>query len=192
MSREDKQREKDYQHEYYLKNKDRLMKYKKEYRKKHYVPKQRKSKKKKDDFTINSEKCKRYYYKNKEKINSQRAVYQQNRRNTEPIFAMKYRVRNLIGNAVRRKSKIKTIKTNNIVGCSLDELCEHLFATWEKNYGTKWNGEPYHIDHIVPLATAKTEEDVIRLCHYTNLQMLTPEDNMKKSDKTIDFSSHLW
>ena len=38
----------------------------------------------------------------------------------------------------------------------------------------------YHIDHIVPLATAQTEEDVIKLCHYTNLQLLTAKDNLEK------------
>ena len=31
--------------------------------------------------------------------------------------------------------------------------------------------------------TAETEEDVKRLCHYTNLQLLKPADNMKKSAK---------
>lgn len=40
-----------------------------------------------------------------------------------------------------------------------------------------------HIDHIIPLATAKTEEDVIKLCHYTNLQLLKGEDNLSKGDK---------
>jgi len=37
------------------------------------------------------------------------------------------------------------------------------------------------MDH--PLSSGKTEEDLIRLCHYTNLQLLTAFDNLKKSDK---------
>jgi hypothetical protein len=41
----------------------------------------------------------------------------------------------------------------------------------------------YHIDHIKPLKLAKTEEEVYILNHYTNLQLLTPKDNLKKSDK---------
>lgn len=48
--------------------------------------------------------------------------------------------------------------------------------------GVEWIGQPCHIDHIIPLATAHTVEDVYRLCHYTNLRLLTPEDNMDKSD----------
>ena len=45
--------------------------------------------------------------------------------------------------------------------------------SWE-NYG-KYNGEidfGWDIDHIIPLSSAKTEEDIIKLNHYTNLQPL--------------------
>lgn len=67
-----------------------------------------------------------------------------------------------------------------LLGCSGKVLWEHLLETWEKNYGNKWHGEAYQIDHIVPFATAHTIEDMGKLAHYTNTQMLTPEDNMKK------------
>jgi hypothetical protein len=45
------------------------------------------------------------------------------------------------------------------------------------NYG-QW-----HIDHIIPLATAKTEQDVYTLSHYTNLQPLWAKDNISKGAK---------
>lgn len=48
---------------------------------------------------------------------------------------------------------------------------------WD-NYGL--NG--WHLDHIEPLSNAKTEEDVMRLNHYTNLRPLWGEDNIKKSN----------
>jgi len=50
--------------------------------------------------------------------------------------------------------------------------------------GIEWNGiEKVQIDHIKPLKYAKTEEEVIKLCHYTNLQLLKEKDNLEKSFK---------
>jgi 5-methylcytosine-specific restriction endonuclease McrA len=41
-------------------------------------------------------------------------------------------------------------------------------------------GQPVHIDHIIPLSSAKTEDKVKKLCHYSNLQLLKPKDNLEK------------
>jgi hypothetical protein len=46
-------------------------------------------------------------------------------------------------------------------------------------------GKSIHIDHIIPLSSANTEEDIYKLCHYTNLQPLWAEDNIKKGDKIL-------
>ena len=46
-------------------------------------------------------------------------------------------------------------------------------------------GKHIHIDHIIPLSSAKTEEEVYELCHYTNLQPLWAEDNLKKGSKIL-------
>jgi hypothetical protein len=53
--------------------------------------------------------------------------------------------------------------------------------TWE-NYGI----DGWHIDHIIPLSSAKGDLDQLKkLCHYTNLQPLWAEDNLKKSNRLI-------
>ena len=54
--------------------------------------------------------------------------------------------------------------------------------TWE-NYG-EW-----HIDHKIPLASAKTESELISLCHYTNLQPLCSKVNrdIKKDNLEYEF-----
>ena len=46
-------------------------------------------------------------------------------------------------------------------------------------------GDPREADHIKPLSLATTEDEVIRLCHYKNLQPLWKIDNLKKGDKII-------
>ena len=45
------------------------------------------------------------------------------------------------------------------------------------------NHGEWHLDHKVPVATAETEEDIIRLNHYTNFQPLWAEDNQSKGAK---------
>jgi hypothetical protein len=42
------------------------------------------------------------------------------------------------------------------------------------------NRGKWHVDHIVPLASAKTIDGIIRLNHYTNLRPLWASDNLKK------------
>jgi hypothetical protein len=44
------------------------------------------------------------------------------------------------------------------------------------------NRGQWHIDHIVPLALAKNEQDVIDLSHYSNLRPMWGADNIRKSD----------
>ena len=83
---------------------------------------------------------------------------------------------------LKSKSKVKNKKTEEILGCDymfIKDYLETKFTegmSWE-NYG-KW-----HIDHIIPLSSAKTKEEFYKLCHYTNLQPLWAEENLKKYNK---------
>jgi hypothetical protein len=43
----------------------------------------------------------------------------------------------------------------------------------------------WHIDHIIPLSTANSEDDIINLCNYKNLQPLWEKDNLEKSNKIL-------
>ena len=58
---------------------------------------------------------------------------------------------------------------------------------WD-NYG-KYNGElnyGWDLDHIIPVASAKTEEDIYKLNHYTNFQPLCSFTNRNiKKDNII-------
>jgi hypothetical protein len=66
-----------------------------------------------------------------------------------------------------------------ILGCTFEEFKSYLEAKWEpwmnwENYGL-YNGKPnygWDIDHIKPIKTAITEDDIINLNYYTNLQPL--------------------
>ena len=79
-----------------------------------------------------------------------------------------------------RKTIIKKVgKTTDILGCSYNEAREYIGNQFRE--GMSWdNYGEWHIDHIKPLALAKTKEETYRLCHYTNLQPLWAIENLQK------------
>ena len=123
---------------------------------------------------------KKYYQAHKEEINEKRKEKKWNDR----TFYLTINVRKSILNSFGRKSYKKPNKTEKITGLKNEQMTKYLLKTFKNRYGYEWNGvEPVHIDHIIPLATAKTENDVVKLCYYTNLQLLKAEDNLKKGSK---------
>ena len=104
---------------------------------------------------------------------------------TDELFSTKVRIRNLVRNTFRKSGYTKPSEgTEKILGCSFDELKLHLESKFVD--GMNWeNRGKWHIDHIIPLSSANTKEDLIRLSHYSNLQPLWAEDNINKGDKIL-------
>ena len=101
---------------------------------------------------------------------------------SDPLYKFRKSLSGNIRDSFKRGGFSKTSRTYKILGeewLVIKEYFESKFTegmSWE-NYG-EW-----HIDHILPISTATCEEDVIRLNHYTNLQPLWKEDNLRKSNK---------
>ena len=70
----------------------------------------------------------------------------------------------------------------NLTGEDYEEYQLQKQFAFDMSWSNVLNGE-IHIDHIIPLDSAKIEEDIYRLCHYTNLQPLWAEDNLSKGCK---------
>ena len=89
---------------------------------------------------------------------------------------------NLIYYSFKRKRKYrKESKATKIFGCDWDNFYNYLLQTFKNNYGFEYDEKiNVQVDHIIPLCKAKTIEDVIKLNHISNLQLLTKEDNKKK------------
>ena len=106
-----------------------------------------------------------------------------------------FRLVNIMRARTRLFLKSKNIKKKNstfeIVGCSPEFLKEHLENQFTEGMCWDLMGKHIHIDHIIPLSSAKTEEEAYKLCHYTNLQPLWAEDNLKKGNKIITNSPSL-
>jgi len=128
----------------------------------------------------NPEKRKEYRKNYKPRKQEQR----KERRDNDPVFNLINRVRCRIWKYTKLMSITKKNKTFDIVGCTPQSLKEHL----EKQFinGMTWENQGgWHIDHIIPLSSAKTEEELYKLCHYSNLQPLWAGDNLSKGNKVF-------
>ena len=119
-----------------------------------------------------------YAKNNRPKINKRQSAYTKYRCDTDPLYKLTKNTRKMVSRyMLGEKSK----RTQEIVGCTFEELkiyIENQFTegmSWD-NYGI----DGWHVDHIKPLAVANSQEEIISLNHYTNLQPLWALDNLKK------------
>lgn len=139
-----------------------------------------------------SEQKKLVYEKYKEKYQSRNRKYQKDnhvslmkkrkeRIEASPLLQFKERIRCLVKNSFYRLKHNKNRRTSQILGADWETIKNHFVSQFKD--GMTWEafiaGE-IHVDHIKPLASAKTEEELISLCHYTNLQPLWCLDNLSK------------
>jgi hypothetical protein len=179
-----------------LKNKDLIKEYKKEYRIKNkniiknYMEDYYSDNKTdiKDNMKFNyllNKDSKLKYQKEYNKNNKEnRNAYATNRKKIDNLFRLTCAARNMIYSSLNNKGYSKKSHTYEIIGCSYEFLLSYLegkFETW-MNYDNKglYNGElnyGWDIDHIIPLSSAKTEEELLKLNHYSNLQPLCSKIN---------------
>ena len=167
----------------YEANKDKINEYKKKW---YQENKDKNKEKRKIYYEANKDKMREYkkkwYQENKDKHIKRSTNYTKQRRKTDPLFRIILNMRNMMNRA------IKTKRTEEILGCSFNELKQHLEdqftegMTWD-NYG--FYG--WHIDHIVPLShfNLLDEAEVAKANHYTNLQPLWAIDNLSKGNRYI-------
>jgi hypothetical protein len=180
--RESHQKEiKELREKYYSQNKEIILDRNKKYRR--------------DNISKIKELQKEYHSKNKEirnfnsreygKKNRERLTeYCRNRYNNND----EYRLRKICREMVRRMfdsiHSDKILKTNEVLGYSALELKEHIERQFKE--GMTWdNYGEWHIDHIVPISSAKNLEEGIELSKLENLQPLWAVDNLSKGDRMI-------
>lgn len=126
------------------------------------------------------EKQRKYSVGYRERTKDKRRAYYRDRYHNDPLFRMRVSV----ARSINMQVKCGNSKTEDVVGCNFDTLYYHLEKTFVENYGIlpDWDDFETHIDHIVPVSSATTEEEVIELNHFTNLQLLLASDNLSKSN----------
>ena len=135
-----------------------------------------------------------YYVNNKEVIIDKNIKYYCKRKKTDDLFKFKCDIVELVRRSFKSRHFRKNSRTEEILGISingfrlyLESKFEH-WMTWD-NKGL-YNGElnyGWDIDHIIPLSSAKIQEDVVKLNHYTNLQPLCSKINRDIKRDKLDY-----
>lgn len=154
------------------------------------------------------ERKKKYYQENKEKIRSRSkewreknidrvkevndANYQKNKERilsrykdrliNDPLFKFIQSLKCNIRNSLIRNGYSKKTRTFEILGIEFQEF--RLYIESQFVDGMSWdNYGEWHLDHRTPISWATTEEEAIKLCHYTNYQPLWAFENISKGNK---------
>lgn len=174
------------------KNKDKLIKKRKKYYKENIDKIQKYREKNKE---ILSNKAKKYYKKNKDRITKYRLKnkekrkikyreWEREKRISDPLYKLSNKTRNLIRSSIKNAGYSKTSKTRKILGCSFEKFMNHLNSN---KYGFICGEVNIDLDHIIPLASAKSKKGILKLNHYTNFQLLPSDYNRNiKREKPWD------
>ena len=155
--------------EYYLNNKEHVKSYHEKYELKN-------KEKRKEQHKI-------WYHQNKELVTKQSVARSKNRRNVDINFKILGNCRNRVYSAL--KNNQKTGRTLELLGCDIPTLKLHLETQFKEDMSWENHGlYGWHIDHIIPCSSFDlTDPEQQKKCfHYTNLQPLWAEENLRKSD----------
>jgi hypothetical protein len=168
----------------------------------------------KDGLSVYCSKCSKSYFKSQKRVEYDRKRMEKRKTQENYIqYHIQYRKKNMkrfveyrakimkenpferlkqcYRNRIRRVIKNKKISSQTMLGCDWLTFKKHIESKFFG--GMNWDNHGFfgwHLDHIIPLATAKTEDDLYRLNHYTNLQPLWWRDNLSKNDKILENSNN--
>lgn len=132
--------------------------------------------------------AKRYKATNRVRVNTYMKDYFRRRSNVDELFRLSARIRKRTCAAFKNSGYKKKGPTEQLLGAPFIVVRNHIESLLTDGMTMEKIGMEIHIDHVIPLASAKTEQELIDLCHYTNLQPLWALDNIKKGAKIISKS----
>jgi len=135
-----------------------------------------------EKMKIKREASRRWKLLNKEKV---REMYR-NRRKNNIQYRIKSNLRRRLNKYIRNIFNCNRERTIAYLGCSIDYLKSYLEMKFKENMSWDNYGK-WEIDHILPCVSFDlTKEENLHKCfHYTNLQPLWKEENMKKGSKIL-------
>jgi hypothetical protein len=213
----DAEKRKEYNRQYYLKNKEERKLKDKKYREKN---KERYKEQNKQYYLENKEKllndaksyyvenkdtiCDRmndYYRQNKDKVSERGKIYRFKNKCPHSIALKKckdcsistylvYLQRSRLKHILKSTTLNKTKSTIEYLDCSPEYFKEYL----QKKMADGMTFDNIHIDHIKPVCKFNLEdpEELLKCCHYTNMQPLLASVNLSKNGKWSDKDDAFW
>jgi hypothetical protein len=128
--------------------------------------------------SANSDHLKQYNLRNRKRLSLNKKI-----RYAEDLeFRLRENLRTRLSKAIKRNQKAGSAVSD--LGCSIDELKTHLESKFQP--GMSWdNYGEWEIDHMTPLTSFSLQirEELIKACHFTNLQPLWKDQNKTKGGK---------
>ncbi len=183
--------------EYYEGNRDKISEYNKKYKEENLEYfKEYNSNYYQENKEYLLEKNKEYVLNNKDSYQKYQREYKSKRLASDELFRLSKNIRTLIKKSFSIKNNIKTV---DIIGCTIDDFriyLESKFEDWmEWNNWGLYNGElnyGWDIDHIIPLSSAKNEDELLKLNNFNNLQPLCSKVNRYIKRNLVEESNCLF
>ena len=164
----------------YIENREEILKSLKEYKNKSIINQKNK------DYRANNDKIRErdreYRIKNWKNILKKKNEYVRFQYKNNLNFHLKINLSVRLRRALKENRKSKS--TQQLLGCSINELKKHLESKFES--GMSWdNYGKWEIDHIRPCASFNLSDikQQFQCFHYSNLQPLWEQENLEKSNK---------
>jgi len=164
----------EYSKEHRLKNKEYHKEYSKIYHKEYYKNNKEKSK----------EQSKKYREKHREKINKYMNKWYKEKRKIDTVFKLSYNIRANILISLKKNGYNKKTKTYTILKCDYNFFMKWLNGLASNSY-TYGIGD-LHLDHVIPISLAETENELLLLSHYSNYQLLSADENLTKGNRYVN------
>ena len=126
------------------------------------------------------------HWVNKDRFEEKRIIFN-NRRSAryheDPLYKFRKDISKNMHKSLKKLNGSKNGKSKcEIIGLSMVDFQEYLSDRFSEGMSWERRSE-WHIDHILPLSAAKTEEEMKMLWHYTNMQPMWAIDNWAKGGK---------
>lgn len=146
--------------------------------------------KRKQNYLENREeilkKAKQWREDNRDWFRERSRAYMRKRRETEPDFVAREKMRGILTKFLTRIGKHKSGRTHDTLKYSVDDFKNHIQNLFLE--GMSWDNKgEWHIDHIYPVARFLDEgiDDPAIVSSLSNLAPMWAEHNMSKCDKLL-------